>query len=84
MSRALARPEYWNVSRQTYSVQNGAPLDAAKCTVCHMPSGPPARNSYGITIERGLQAAHTTTLTPAILHPERGSFRRRNRACLQY
>ena len=65
---AWGRPEFLTVFRQTYVIKSGTPLDQAKCVTCHVAAGPPERNSFGAALKHILDAAHTKTLTPEILH----------------
>lgn len=67
---AWARPQFPPIVIETYHLVPGSTdYNAAKnCTLCHVPSGPPERNPYGKDVQRALERAGATMLTPAILH----------------
>ena len=66
--RAAALPTFPAVVTEAYHPKAGGTVAGAAqaCQLCH--AGPPKLNVYGADVKAALEAAHTKTLTPAILH----------------
>ena len=66
--RANALPTFPPVVTDAYHPKTGGNVasHAQSCQLCH--TAPPKLNVYGADVKNALQAAHTKTLTPAILH----------------
>ena len=65
---ANALPTFPPIVADAYHPKAGGNVatHAQSCQLCH--SAPPKLNVYGEDVKGALQAAHTKTLTPAILH----------------
>lgn len=67
---ANARPNYVPIVTDAYHPKAGGKIatNAQSCDLCHTAAGPPILNLYGTDVKQALDAAHTKTLTPAMLH----------------
>jgi uncharacterized membrane protein len=65
-----AKPTFPPIVAKTYTLKPGGVVSNAvqQCTFCHVNSGPPDLNPYGLDVKNALKAANAEAITPEILH----------------
>lgn len=66
-SSANAIPPFLKTFAGTYKVPYGSELFKARCTTCHIATGPPKHNPYGAALKLQVERSANKTLTVAML-----------------